>query len=697
MLNRTKKENPQNKRNPLPLLLVLLSLAQPHLHKHNTAHHDATHHLVWFALHPTQVRGRASRAMLLWCGLDEAVVSTPMADEVLAGHPTLVRSLGQWKRIHSGLLAGQVRLEAEDGCDDDGEWSRVLQRAAREYPSLDVQSLRHEAASLCALPQSLPQGWSAVVAGADLTGSQRAGQTVDVALFTEAIIEPVRMQLLASILQYVRNLFGLSETEARMETAPDGTPQIVVECKRGDTADQPLACALVVGGDVPDAVLDESVKRMREMGIGCLRVTGQGMARQVVFDSASLAAIAINNGFCECWGGAMRFANTPLSLQTQRVCMSYAESLAGGAIPYRSALLLRHYLAASPMHLWVARVLLAWLRHHQLTQRVSDYALLVLLAHFLLASGRCTFLDPARVTPLGSLPPTLPPDVNPDSLAEAASLCQAFFGYYASFDWAAKAVSLNASAAVDKAGLVNIPLQRNSLLREASEHVHSDMWVSDPLTNHNLLKAVSGVRRLHITGLFAACFALLKRGRVGDVFGADIGRSHMTLSSDVGELFRSLCGADAAPSDIRDECFVDLSPGDPAHQHKQGAAAAAAVDGGATGAPSQEVPPRQRQSSSPPRERPPPSPSYTRATLQERPESASIRELMSKHGMWDDSPALDSASVPATPTSLAGSGLSPLPPSSVRPLGVDELIGMGRRVCFYRSTCSFCVFSRLCL
>eukprot|EP01061_Rhynchopus_euleeides_P022202 TRINITY_DN36164_c0_g1_i1.p1 TRINITY_DN36164_c0_g1~~TRINITY_DN36164_c0_g1_i1.p1 ORF type:complete len:652 (+),score=215.41 TRINITY_DN36164_c0_g1_i1:297-2252(+) len=558
--------------------------------------------------------------MLLWCGLDEAVVSKVMADDVLKSHEKLVRSLGQWSKIHADVKTLLGTPNAGRETFNESEWLRAVSRVVADYPSVEIQTQRHEAASLCALRPILPMGWSALVAGADLVGSHRAGDTIDVALLTGQVWDASRLQQLDALRESIQMLHNLKPGDVTLSAASDGTPQIVVHVKNPPAVSE-KCCWVEVPQSASEASLNDNVQRIREAGVSCVRMA-LGLARVVVFDNPALATIALNNGFGDGWGSQCRFMQCPPSLCKQRIVISFAESLAGGALPYRAALLLRHYLCGSPSYLTAARLLMHWVRHHQLTQYISDYALLTMLSHYLLLTGQATFLDPVSVSPLDICQPLIAPQVTQALVNDVAAICKSFLAFFTSFDWGSHVVSLSVIMPfAEKASVADVSAHRKTLLREVAEHRHTAMWVCDPYSQGNLLFKVSEVRALYLKGLFAACSELLRRGDVDRVFGCDIGRSQLTFTSNVDAVFGLICGDDALPLDVQDVCFVEVSSDGTSHAMVAAAPA-------------------------------PPSPSYApRTVLAVKPEAASIRDILAQQGgIWDESPGMDPSLSPATPS-----------------------------------------------
>ena len=546
--------------------------------------------------------------------MDEAVVSKPMADQVMESHGDLVGALEKWKRIH-GDVSTRLRENTaltEDEMQGEAGWARVVSSLVADYPDVAAQTSRFEAASLATLQPLLPQGWSALISGADLMGTHRAGDMIEIALLTGDSWEPQRSEQLKHLRNAVKQMYSLGDSDTSITPASEGvSPKLLINVA-GRSGDQ--RCSILIPPFTSEAVLAESILRTREAGIGCVRMTENGQ-RVICFDSPALAAIAMNGIFTD---PAYLFAQTPISLSRQPICLTYAESLGGGAsIPYRSALLLRHYVQGSSLHLSAARLLLHWKKHHQLTY-VSDYALLVLFAHYLLLTGQSVFLEPITVAPLDVAQALSAPEVDNKTVSDIAQICKSFFAFFTAFNWVDHAVAIDVVMFVDKKDLCDVVAEKKTLLRQASEHTHSEMWICDPFTRANLMKNVSGVKATHLKGLFAACAVLLKKGCLNEVFGYDIGRSTLTLTSNIDDLFISICG-NVEGTDVTNECFVEVSSDGQSHAAVQAAPV-------------------------------PPSPSYAPRTIKAANGQQSIKNLLALQGIWNESPSLDAASSPGTPS-----------------------------------------------
>eukprot|EP01060_Flectonema_neradi_P034395 TRINITY_DN6025_c0_g2_i1.p1 TRINITY_DN6025_c0_g2~~TRINITY_DN6025_c0_g2_i1.p1 ORF type:complete len:576 (+),score=102.60 TRINITY_DN6025_c0_g2_i1:48-1775(+) len=468
--------------------------------------------------------------MLLWCGLDEGVVSLPMVDDVKGQHEELVRSLGQWKRIAAAAVPAEV------DCEDRA----FIEICDKEAIELD---LRTEAASLCTHSMS---GFHALVSGLDLAGVHRQGDPLAIALFMsegEQGDNNRTMQLLKSLMTYLRTMLQLEESEVTLLGTEEGDyPGLIIKCLDRQDDVTHGSCVMIV----PYAEgIEMHLMSVREAIPGVTIVSQSTECIVVEFQTSAVAAVALNMGFAQGING-VKLSRTPISVRSQTVHLTTDDTA------HRLSLLYKHYLS-KPVLRCAARMLRFWSSLHQINSYYTDDVILTTLIHYLVSSDKLPFTNPSQDT-VSNLTVEGPKQVSEDGYREVMSILVGYFKYFLSFPWDTDAVQINTSElripkkdlGVDKKTVIT------SLLKKPEHHMHLQMCVISPYTMQNCGKKISKVKLIHILGLYRASLSNLT---------AAFSVSWPLTGFDPSSLCCEVTGGSEGMQVAEDELFVSIQYG----------------------------------------------------------------------------------------------------------------------------------------
>ena len=418
--------------------------------------------------------------MLLWCGLDEGVVSLPMVDEVKGQHVKLVKTLGQWKKIVSSKDFTEIECE-------EGKFIEICDREAIEL------DLRTEAASLCTHSMS---GFHALVSGLDLVGVHREGDPLAIALFiSEGETASNRtLPLLRGLTTYLKTMLQLEEDEVTLIGDVDTCPVLTIQCgKRSDDVTHG-SCVMVV----PYAEgIEMHLMSVKEVIPGVTVVSQSTECIVVEFQTSAVAAVALNMGFAQGING-VKLSRTPPSVRSQAIKLTTDDT------NHRLSLLYKHYLS-EPVLRCAARMLRFWASLHKISSYYTDDVVLITFIHYLVSTGKVLFTNPSQDT-VSNLSVDGPRQVGGEDYKNVMSIVRGYFSHILNFPWETTAIQINTldlsvlkkDLGVDKKTIVT------SLLKQPDHHLHLEMCIITPYTMQNCGRGVSNVKLIHILGLCRA-------------------------------------------------------------------------------------------------------------------------------------------------------------------------------------------------
>eukprot|EP01064_Diplonema_japonicum_P027640 TRINITY_DN4033_c0_g1_i5.p1 TRINITY_DN4033_c0_g1~~TRINITY_DN4033_c0_g1_i5.p1 ORF type:complete len:654 (+),score=71.03 TRINITY_DN4033_c0_g1_i5:45-2006(+) len=533
---------------------------------------------------------------MLWCGLDEAVVSKPMAGEVLNSHDELVGVLREWAGISEAVSKQNFNLQ-----QDEGEWDNIL--ASAEEAAVPVGQRRMEAAGLATI--GLPCEWTAIAGGTDMLGLPRGGDILEVTILTgsEDVDPNLRMQKLTEFRKKISATFNipeanltLSDTGMVIDAPPNKQDNTMFEIRLPQTP-----------------MIGSELLRLQAMG---LTITAVDEAANIIkFSSLSMAVAFLINTFVT----GCCFEKVPGCMTDQPIHLRFSDKSS-----FRRTVLLRTYLQTSDHHTATAKILRSWGHAHGIVQFIPVEGLLVMLAHYLVVCNRAVFIPPNSIVnaDLGAIPVTTS---NVD-MEEVKVILAGFFDYFSKFEWGTSVVTIHEPPSRNPPTKQDFQIDeaacRKTLFKTPPYHVHTSYCIVDPFSYENLGSKMSPTRGVYFSGVLAlASFIANSKGGAGlmDV-NKVTEKSILCIPLPPVCFSRELLSNSKTLPDITHCYFLNLSGG---------SNLGASGNGHCLGVPNQTP-------------STPISPSYTQASkvqLKRKSSEAVLKDTLNTLDLWDSSPS----------------------------------------------------------